>query len=188
MKNSSRKVLYLAVVTLALVTSHCDCTRTPYSEGPCQGSVGAMSATGRIDSDASYYFTDETRGVDFLVLSFGEGKGRIEGEVSRAAVTGGSTILHLPGEPPTSEASPEIHSWQVLSPSPRPRLVGGTLKRSIETVDFRLVGETQMDFEDGTSLTCSFTLRIAKDRSGTPDDSEAGCTVGESSDGDSNTP
>jgi hypothetical protein len=194
MKKSSRSFLILSLITLALLTSRCECTRSDNSSGRCEGAIGGLLLSEEIDRK-SWYTVDYTRGVDIYDFSFGSGKLHISAEVSRATVLSGGAVLNVRdevggggaggadggpggadggaegtdggtdgGTGGISPASPEIKSFRILAPTSRPRLREGTLERSLTFVELRLSSTLRMIFEDGTSLVCNFELARDEDK------------------------
>ena len=199
MKKSSRSFLVLSLIVVALVTSRCDCAQAETSSGRCEGFVGALRIDAEIDSVNSFYAINHTDHLDLYTMRFGEGEVQIDGRVTRGNVLSGGVVLNLPSEvtgggggggPGATDGgpgggsagagSPEIKAWNFsTTESSRPKISSGTLERSLDLVDRRLMGVMKLIFEDGTSLLCDFALRY-EESSDVGEDPEAsgGCGGG----------
>jgi hypothetical protein len=197
MKRSSRSFLILSLMTVALLTSRCDCgSRVGNSSGRCEGAIGGLRVSDAIDDSDSFFFVDNFERRDVLSLSYGGRKVAFSVTTSPTTVLSGGVELKLPGEVPlasdggranpdagtgwmTEPGSPEIRYWSIDVPPPgssRPLLSGGTLERTLSVSDDRVVGTLKLQFEDGTALTCDFALRHDKDQD--VDAATGGCLGG----------
>jgi hypothetical protein len=179
MKRPSRSLLVLSLIVVAMVTSRCDCARAETSSGRCEGFVGALQIAADIDSVNSHYAIDHDQGLNLYFMRFGDGAVQIDGRVDRGYALSGGVELKLPGEVAggggdggmgsadggtgggrPAIGSPEVKAWNFHTlDNTRPKITSGTLERSLDLVDRRLMGVMRLFFEDGTSLLCEFALR-----------------------------
>jgi hypothetical protein len=176
---------FLTIFASGLVLGGCLCGGGT-STGECTGSIGTVDVTGPLDRSSEHHriwnpSPDQTE----LNLSCGGGQLVVRARTRRMVALPASeeelphetcTQVPLPapdggtddgGQPDAGFAlvcqasgSDRIFSWEILAPTGHPKLTGGVLEAALHALSLQGVGHARMEFEDGSSVTITFDVRL----------------------------
>lgn len=137
--------------------------------GECTGSIGSVPIEGELGGETmlAIAFNEEVGRVAGLVLEYGDGALLIESMLTLPAEKGSTEIPFGPGASPGELGGGGVDRFRFSGPpESSPRLHRGVL--TVRQVDsFRLEGNYALEFEDASSLRCTFDVS-GKNRN--PDD------------------